>query len=142
MSDQTETNKSVLRRLFDEVINGRNYAVIDELFAPDYVNHGPFPPAAPDLPSLKKFFAATPRAFPDLQTELQEVIAEGDLVAYRAIVRGTHRGEFAGMKPTGRQLSITEINISRFRDGKMVEHWAVLDEASMLRQLTGQNPAA
>jgi predicted ester cyclase len=90
MSDQ---NKRVLRRLFDEVINGRNFAVIDELFAPDYVNHGPFQP---------------------------------------------DRGEFAGLKPTGRRVEVTEINIPRFRDGLMVEHWALLDEASMMRQLAGR----
>ena len=70
----SDLNKRVLRRLFDEVINGRNFAVIDELFAPDYA---------------------------------------------------------------GRRVEVTEINISRFRDGLMVEHWAVLDEASMMRQLTG-----
>ena len=95
-----------------------------------------FPANTPDLPSLKRFFAANPEAFPDMRVELQDVIAEGDLVAYRAVVTGTHRGEFAGMKPTGRRITVTEINISRFRDGKMVEHWALLDEASMLRQLT------
>ena len=134
----TETNKLVLHRLFDEVINGHNYAVIDDLFAPDYVNHGPFPANTPDLASLKRFFAANPEAFPDMRVELQDVIAEGDLVAYRAVVTGTHRGEFAGMKPTGRRVTVTEINISRFRDGRMVEHWALLDEASMLRQLTGK----
>jgi steroid delta-isomerase-like uncharacterized protein len=136
VSTTTEANKLVLRRLFDEVINGHNYAVIDQLFAPDYVNHGPFPANTPDLASLKRFFAANPEAFPDMRVELQDVIAEGDLVAYRAIVTGTHRGEFAGIKPTGRRVEVTEINISRFRDGKMVEHWALLDEASMLRQLT------
>ena len=140
MSSATETNKRVVRRLFDEVINGHNYAVIDELFAPDYVNRGPFPASAgvPDLPALKRFFAANPEAFPDMRVELKEVIADGDLVAYRAVVTGTHRGEFAGMQPTGRRVEVTEINISRFRDGKMIEHWAVLDEATMIRQLTAK----
>jgi predicted ester cyclase len=133
-----EANKKVLRRLFDEVINGRNFAVIDELFAPDYVNHGPFPANTPDLAGLKRFFAANPQAFPDMRVELQDVVAEGDLVAYRAIVRGTHRGEFAGLKPTGRAVEVTEINISKFRDGRMVEHWALLDEPAMIRQLTAK----
>ena|ERR1700737_2340789 len=50
----------------------------------------------------------------------------------------SHRGEFAGLKPTGRRVEVTEINLSRFRDGLMVEHWAVLDEASMMRQLAGR----
>jgi steroid delta-isomerase-like uncharacterized protein len=138
MSTTTEANKRVLRRLFDEVINGHDYDVIDELFAPDYVNHGPFPASTPDLPSLKRFFAANPEAFPDMRVELQDVIAEDDRVAYRAIITGTHKGEFAGMKPTGRSVTVTEINISRFREGKMVEHWALLDEASMIRQLSGK----
>src|SRR6266446_2059552 len=113
--------------------------VSDELFAPDYVNHGPFPRDTPDLASLKRFFAATPAAFPDMRVELKDVIAEGDLVAYRAVVTGTHRGEFAGLKPTGRRVEVTEINLSRFRDGLMVEHWALLDEASMMRQLAGDS---
>jgi hypothetical protein len=66
----SDLNKRVLRRLFDEVINGRNFTVIDELFAPDYVNHGPFPPDTPDLASLKRFFATNPAAFPDMRVEL------------------------------------------------------------------------
>lgn len=140
MSSITDTNKRVLRRLFDEVINGHNLDVIDELFAPDYVNRGPFPAAAavPDLPALSRFFAANPEAFPDMRVELKDVIAEGDLVAYRAVVTGTHCGEFAGISPTGRRVEATEINFSRFRDGKMVEHWAVMDEATLLRQLTAK----
>ena len=60
----SDLNKRVLRRLFDEVINGRNFAVIDELFAPDYVNHGPFPPNTPDLASLKRFLPQLPPHFP------------------------------------------------------------------------------
>src|SRR3984893_15416554 len=121
MSTTTEANKLVFLRLFDEVINGHDYGAIDDLFAPDYVNHGPFPANTPDLPSLKRFFVANPEAFPDMRVELQDVIAEGDLVAYRAVVTGTHKGEFAGMKPTERRITVTEINISRFREGRMVE---------------------
>ena len=68
MSTTTDANKLVLRRLFDEVINGHNYAVIDDLFAPDYVNHGPFPANTPDLPSLKRFFAANPKPFPTCES--------------------------------------------------------------------------
>ena len=79
-----------------------------------------------------------PQHFPICGLSCKDVIAEGDLVAYRAVVMGTHRGEFAGLKPTGRRVEVTEINISRFRDGLMVEHWAVLDEASMMRQLGGR----
>ena len=60
----SDLNKRVLRRLFDEVINGRNLAVIDELFAPDYANHGPFPPDTPDLASLKDSLPPTPPPFP------------------------------------------------------------------------------
>src|SRR5258707_259184 len=134
----SDLNKRVLRRLFDEVIKCRNFALVEGMFAPHYVNHSPFPPHPPHLPSLKKIFSATPPPFPPTRGEPKKMIAAGDLVAYRAVVTGTHRGEFAGLKPTGRRVEVTEINISRFRDGLMVEHWALLDEASMMRQLAGR----
>jgi hypothetical protein len=100
----TEIYSLLLRRLFDEVINGHNYVVIDQLFAPDYVNHGPFPANTPDLASLKRFFAANPEAFPTCASSCR-TSSRRDLVAYRAVVTGTHRGEFAGMKPTGRRIT-------------------------------------
>jgi predicted ester cyclase len=75
------------------------------------------------------------KAFPDLHMEVEEVIAEGDLVAYRAILSGTHEGELMGMAPTNRSFSVQHMHFLRLRDGKASEHWATRDDLGMLRQL-------
>jgi predicted ester cyclase len=80
-------------------------------------------------------------AFPDLPFTIEELIAEGDLVAGRLTMRGAHDGSLMGMPPTGRQVHEAHVHFARFRDGKAVEHWGVRDDVGLLRQL-GVMPAA
>lgn len=77
------------------------------------------------------------RAFSDQRWEIHDVIAEGDKVVIRCTHSGIHTGEFFGVPPTGRPFAYTQMHIVRLRDGKSVEHWAVRDDASLMRQLTG-----
>jgi predicted ester cyclase len=74
-------------------------------------------------------------AFPDLRFTAEDIIAEGDKVAARYTMRGTHQGEFMGVAPTGNRIEVTGIDIVRFEGGKMVEHWANSDELGMMQQL-------
>jgi predicted ester cyclase len=84
---------------------------------------------------LRQFVKVSRDAFPDLQFTAEDMIAEGDKVAARYTMRGTHQGEFMGVAPTGNQIEVTGIDIVRFEGGKMVEHWANSDELGMMQQL-------
>ena len=132
----TEENKARARRIPDEAFNKGNLAVLDEIFLANYVDHVPSPPGLPSgLEGLKGFISMLRAAFPDLYYTTDDEIAEGDKVVQRVTVRGTHKGEFAGMPATGKQATWTEIHISRHAGGKIVEHWANLDQLGMLQQL-------
>jgi predicted ester cyclase len=74
-------------------------------------------------------------AFPDLHVEIEDVVAEGDTVATRVTMTATHRGAFLGVAPTGRRVRYEGMDILRFREGKMVEHWTVTDDLGLMQQL-------
>jgi predicted ester cyclase len=85
--------------------------------------------------SLRQLITMLRTAFPDLHFEIEDLIAEGDSVAGRLIMNGTHEGPLMGMPPTGRVVRQAHMHFVRFRDGKAVEHWGVRDDVSMMRQL-------
>jgi steroid delta-isomerase-like uncharacterized protein len=130
-----EENKAIELRFFEEVVNKGKLAVIDDLVATNYVWHD----APPGLPSgtegLKQFFTMTHTAFPDFHSTLEDMFAEGDKVVQRFTARGTHQGEFMGIAPTGKQVTIPGIAIHRITDGKIVENWVNMDMLSMMQQL-------
>lgn len=105
-----------------------------ELYDPDVVLHG-FPPGVDDLTSARGFYEEIWTALPDGALTLHEVLAEGDLVACRVTIDGTHQGALLGVPPTGRALLLEAITILRFRDGRTVERWNRLDEAGLMAQL-------
>ena len=110
--------------------------LVDELLAPDYVNHSP---ATPDLPTgpdgVKEVVAMFRSGMPDLSVLVEDMIAEDDKVATRYTLEGTHEGELFGVPPTGQQLSIKSISVERVSDGKIREHWRITDSLDMLQQL-------
>jgi predicted ester cyclase len=131
-----EQNKTLLRRIPEEIFNKGNLAIAGEIFAADYIEHVALPPGIPSgLPGLKLFVTALRAAFPDLRYHVDDEIAEGDKVVQRATVDGTMRGEFQGMPATGKHATWTEIHVSRVAGGKLVEHWATVDQLGMLQQL-------
>jgi steroid delta-isomerase-like uncharacterized protein len=123
-------------RWFWEVWEQGNIDLLDELLAPDYINHTL---ASPDLPpgpeGVKEVVSMFHSAIPDLRVVIEDMIAEGDKVATRYALEGTHKGELFGATPTGRQLSIKSMTVERLSGGKIVEHWRVTDELDMMRQL-------
>jgi steroid delta-isomerase-like uncharacterized protein len=130
-----ETNKATIRRIVEEIQNGDNLALIDELLAPNFVNHTPAPGLPPDREGIKRLLSMFRAAFPDGVMTIEDLIAEGDKVATRKTYRGTHQGQFLGLPPTGRPVSVGLIDMMRLVDGKVVEHWNVGDDLSMLQQL-------
>jgi predicted ester cyclase len=137
---QLQRNKQVARRIVEEVIDGRNLALADELFAPDYVEHNPSDGLPPGLLGLKAWIVNAHRGFPDWQHRIEDMIAEGDRVVVRTVVHGTHRGEWLGIAPTGRQVRQPGIDIFRIVDGRVVEHWGQYDWLQLLKQLAAPLP--
>jgi steroid delta-isomerase-like uncharacterized protein len=136
MSTSEEENKALYRRTFEEVFNQGNLAIVDDLVAPDYLNHE-MPPGmnnrGPD--STRQIVKMLRTAFPDLHVTIEELVAEGDTVAGRVTMSGTHLGPFQGIPPTGRSFQQAHMHFVRFRDGKAIEHRAVRDDLGMMRQL-------
>ena len=131
----SEENKAYYRRFIDEVINKKNVALINELVAPDYIEHDDVPGLPANRDGLKQLMGMMFSAFPDLQTTTDDIVAEGDTVVGRHTTTGTHKGEFMGIPATGKQVTVAEIHIVRIVNGKAVEHWGQVDELGMMQQL-------
>ena len=132
----TEGNKAILRRGYEEIHNKGNLAAIDELVASDYVEHSPGAPGLPPgLEGVKQTFTMFRTAFPDFHVTVEDMVAEGDKVVARLTMSGTHKGEFAGIGPTGKQITVAVIDIMRFVGGKAVEHWNIVDNLEIMQQL-------
>ncbi len=131
-----EENKAVVRRELEEIFNHTgNLDAADEVYTPDYIGHQPAPDDIQGVEGAKQFAAIFRRAFPDLRTTVEDQIAEGDKVVTRWMARGTHEGEFVGIAPTGNQVEITGITISRIANGKVAEDWTEYDALGMMEQL-------
>ena len=131
---QTERNKSVIRRFVEEVQNQRRWDVYDELTDPDFFNLSGLPGKA-DREGSKQYLQSLIGAFPDCRFTVDDMIAEGDQVVTNKTISGTHTVEFAGIPPTGKDLTLQYIDVMRIRDGRIIEHWLVLDQLSFLQQL-------
>jgi len=133
----SEKNKAVVCRWFEEVWNQGREATIDELFPAEGVAHG-LGDSESDVhgPAEFKPFAANIRgSIPDVQIRVKDILSEGDRVAVRVTVEGTHSGQGLGVPPTGRRVSIQGIIILRLVDGQMVEAWNSYDQLGLLRQI-------
>ncbi len=130
-----EENKALFRRAYEELWNRGNLSVADELIAPDFINHAASPGSNRGSESMRGSVIWARNAFPDLHFEIEELVAEGDIVAGRLTMSGTHQGSLMGEPPTGRSLRTNHMHFVRFRDGKVVEHWGARDALGMMRQL-------
>jgi steroid delta-isomerase-like uncharacterized protein len=138
----TEQNKEHIRRWFEALNEGTALDFIDETYAADYVLHDPsLAQPVRGVEGIRAFMSAVVTAFPDARFTVEELIAEGDKVVQRCSVRGTHQGEFLGIPPTGNQVAIPFMIITRFANGKIAEEWQLLDALGMMQQL-GVIPAA
>ena len=133
-----ERTKADARRFYQHLnraLKSGNLAELDEVIAPDALDHNPAPGMKQGLEGIKAAFGEGRLAFPDLVFTVEDVIAEGDKAACRLSTRATHRGTFQGVPATGKQVKQTGIDILRFAGGKVVERWGEFDGLGLLAQL-------
>jgi predicted ester cyclase len=123
-----------MRHFFSALNRGR----LDEMFevmAPDVVDHSAHPRAPGGIAGAREWFTMLHNGFPDLRATFWDMVAEGDKVTANVIFTGTHNGEFWGVAPTGKQVTVNSTDIVRFAEGKYVEHWGDLDALGLLQQV-------
>jgi steroid delta-isomerase-like uncharacterized protein len=134
-----EENIKNVRRLNDEVFNKGNLALVDELMTPEYVFH--ITPEVKGPEGVKKYIADMRAAFPDLHITIEGMVAEGDMVAIQYTMRGTFKGKWMDIAPTGKKFVLPNAGFARFKDGKQVEVWPYLDSLTLYQQLGIPIPA-
>ena len=140
----TEDNKALIRLAIEEEWNRGNFAYVDEQTTSDYIHHDPGNPHVRTREEYKQWVTDSRNAFPDLHITIEEMFAEGDLVATRFTFRGTNIGDMVTpmyIPATGKQVTVSGITIARFAGGKVVEDWHQADMLGFMQQL-GLIPAA
>lgn len=130
-----EENKAIVRDYFEAFAN-KDLAWIDEHIAPDFVRHDPGLPFEVRGPEgVRHLNSVLLTAFPDLRLDLEDVVGEGGKVLARLTIRATHQGEFMDIPPTGKEVEVGVLDLFRIADGRLEEHWAMIDNLGMMRQL-------
>jgi steroid delta-isomerase-like uncharacterized protein len=129
-----EQNKAFVREVFAEMFNRQDLSAADRYYAEGFFSHNPSIP--PGREGFKQGFGAILAAFPDLHGTIEDMLAEGDRVMVRVTWTGTHRGPFIGFPPTGQALTFHSVDILRFENGKIAEHWDCTDFLDALARAT------
>lgn len=129
-----EQNAAALNK-FAEAVKTGNYDLFDEVVAPDSIDHDPAPGQVAGPKGYRAFFSELRSAFPDMEAEPVELLADEDAIAFAYTLTGTHKGSFMGLPATGKTVKIRGMQISKFRNGKMVERWGSSDQLGILQQI-------
>jgi steroid delta-isomerase-like uncharacterized protein len=132
----SEENKSISRAL-SEMLSDHDLSGLDEVYAPEVVNHDPNQGDIRGLDAVREYLTSYVEAFPDLRMIVEDQVAEGDKVVTRWRAEGTHEGELQGMPASGNQISVEGITIERFEGGKIVEAWDNADFLGLMQQIGG-----
>ena len=135
-----EHNKAIVRRLMEEDISQGNLAVADEIIDPAFFDHTNPPGMQHGIQGHKAIVTLFRASFPDLQWQIDDMLADGDKVVVRTTMRGTQLGEFFGLPPTGKHVVVSGMHLLRLANGKIVEHWGNNDDLGLMQQL-GESPA-
>jgi predicted ester cyclase len=137
-------NKQIVEEFITALFTDGDLTAVDRYLDPDFINHDPPLPGAPDGPDGMRQAAELFRhAFPDWRSDAQHMIAEDDLVAEHFVAHGTHGGSVMGETPTGHDVVLRGVNIFRIAQDKIVERWGRLDDLGLLQQLgLAQRPGA
>jgi steroid delta-isomerase-like uncharacterized protein len=120
---------------FEHAFRASDQATIDELCDPSLVDHNPAPDQEPTLAGFKQKVAGYTASFPDLEEDLQDIVASGDTVATRWVVTGSLRQEFMGIPAAGQRIRVEGMNFYRLKDGRVTDIWAQSDALGMMQQL-------
>lgn len=134
-----EENKAVVHRFFDEVMNAHNAAAIDQILAPNFLNYFAGRPPS-DRETVRRYLPLYPAAFPDVHTTVEDMVAENDQVSVRFTLRGTHQGEFMGLPPSGRAVTMGGMALFRLANGQIIEEYVNEDTASLIQQISPAPP--
>jgi steroid delta-isomerase-like uncharacterized protein len=139
-----EENKAIARRfveILQEFFRTGDAGLMDTVLADNVVQHiSGMPPEAQSLEGFKQLLPALRQGFPDALFEVEDLVAQGDKVAFRLVWNGTHQGELFGIPPSGTRAAVTEMHLLRIADSKIVERWGEWDALGMMQQL-GAFPA-
>ncbi len=139
INDIAAANKALLRRFYSDVYVDWNMAVVDAVVSPQFTSHD-WSDGATGPQAFRKYYSAIRSAVPDARYEVDDLIAEGDRVVVRWRMLGTHSGDFRGIAPTGRAITLRGIAIYRVNDGKLMERWVVSDLHGLLEEIRGSSP--
>jgi predicted ester cyclase len=129
-------NKQLVEEFISALFSNGDLTAVDRYLDPEFINHDPPLPGSPDGPEgMRQAAELFRQAFPDWRSDVQHMIAEGDLLMEHFIAHGTHRGSVMGETPTGQHVVLRGINIFRIVDGKIVERWGRLDDLGLMQQL-------
>ena len=131
----TADNKALVRRFLEDAYSAGKLELLDELLAPSYVDRDAPPGTPPGRDGIRALMTTFRSAFPDFHFTIEDQIAEGDKVATRYTVRGTHQGALFGIPPTGKQVTVRGISVYRIADGQLHEAWVNYDALGMMQQL-------
>lgn len=132
----SEEIKQVARRVLEEIFPADDETALAEVISDDFVNHEAPPGTPPGTAGVTSFMHMLAKAFSEQRWTIHRALAEGDTVVLHCTHSGRHTGEFLGLPATGRRFAYKQVHIIRVVGGKGVEHWAVRDDAALMRQLT------
>lgn len=135
MSSLEEVNKSLVTRYIEEIWYRKRIDVLDDFLAPNYKRYLSPLTEPLSLGGQKQRLAGFLTAFPDVQLKVEDLVADGDRVAFRSTMQGTHQGVFQGLQPTGKKFSVFLVDVIRVENGRFAEHWGGPDLLDLLKQL-------
>jgi steroid delta-isomerase-like uncharacterized protein len=136
IAGSTTRNKQLVKAFIEELFTKGDLDAVDRYLAPNFVNHNPPFPGLPDgAEGIRQAATMMRQACPDWHSDLDQLVAEGDVVVERFTASGTHRGELMGVPPTGKTIVLPGINVFRIEGDQIAERWGQLDQMGLLRQL-------
>lgn len=130
-----DPNRDLVNRMIEEIQNRKNIALVDEIFAEDFVNHTPVRNISTGRDGMRQLFLMTHVAFPDGSLVVEDQASSGDKIWTRKTFSGTHTGPLGNAAPSGSKVTYTVFDILKIRDGKITEHWGLADRLSLLGQI-------
>jgi steroid delta-isomerase-like uncharacterized protein len=131
----SRSNQEVIRLVCEEAWSKGQVALVDELYAENFVNLNPTPGIPPNREGIKMEIAAYHQAFPDMSISFGDIVSEGDTVVARYTIRGTNSGELMGAPPTGKSVELASVSFLKIANGQVIEEFSLSDMATMFQQL-------